>query len=620
MNNCRKEYIVRSNTWNLPWRSLAAGLTSVAGILFSVTGLAAQTPPALVYSTYLGGSGQDTANAVAADADGNTYVAGWYQGSNIVKLGPEGDLLWSIDFGGSREENIYDIAVDAAGFLYVAGYSFSPEFPAVNSVPPEFLLHHQGLFVSKLDPDGDIVFTAKMSGPSANGRVEDLAVDSQGFVYLLGFASAGDFPTWRAYQPVYKGSLELLVVKLDPSGSLVYSTYLGGGNIEWPGAIEADAQGNAYLTGYTYSADFPLARKLGMANPTVWRSQAFVTKLSPDGSALVYSTFLGGKGGSENASDLAVDAAGNVYVAGGTNSPDFPVWNGLQPVLKGTSDAFLVKLGPQPAYLYATYFGGSRDDFWSAIALGTDGRIHATGSTGSPDYPLAEPLDSECAPVDAAGRCEYDVVVTTLDPTLRDVHFSTYLGGSIPFGTNRAEEREGDIAVVGAGELYLVGGTYSADFPTVNAIQSTHGGGLEGAAADAFASKIRISTVFNRRPDCSAAVATPSSIWPPDGRQVPVAILGVTDPDGDPIALEVTRIFQDELTGSVPDAGGVETAAPWVRAGRMNTGDGRVYHLFFEALDPAGGSCKGEVKVCVPLQSGSTCRDGGARIDSTVPR
>jgi hypothetical protein len=459
-----------------------------------------------------------------------------------------------------------------------------------------------------------------MSGPSAAGRVEDLAVDSQGFVYLLGFTSVGDFPTWRALQPTFGGGLDLVVVKLDPNGSLVYSTYLGGSDTDWPGAIEADAQGNAYLTGYTHSSNFPLARKLAMPSPTVWRSQAYVTKLSPDGSTLVYSTFLGGKGGSENALDLAVDAAGNVYVAGATNTPDFPVRNALQPVLRGNGDAFLVKLSPQPALLYATYFGGSQDDWWNAIALGADGRIHATGVSRSPDYPLVEPLDGECAPVGASGGCSDDAIVTSLDPTLHDVLFSTFLGGSIPLGSNAADDVGADIAVDPAGDLHVTGITHTTDFPTANALQSTHGGGGPETPYDAFLSKIRISTVFNHPPDCSAATASPSSIWPPDRREVRISILGVTDSDGDPVTRKVTRIFQDELTGQLPDAGGLGTATPWVRADRISTGDGRVYHLFFEALDPAGRSCTGEVKVCVPLQSGGTCRDGGARIDSTVPR
>ena len=629
-----KEHTLRSNTRKIPWLGLAAGLTVMVGILFSAPGLAAQPAPAFVYSTYLGGSGSDLISAVAADTAGNTYVAGHTSSmdfpitygspapSFLVKLSPAGDLLWSTYFGGSRGENIYDIAVDPAGFIYMAGYSFSPEFPAVNSVPPEFLQHQQGFFVSKLDPDGDFVFTAKMSGPSAAGRVEDMAVDSQGFVYLLGFTSIGDFPTWRAIQPAFGGGqFDLLVIKLAPSGSLVYSTYLGGDNTEWPGAIEADAQGNAYLTGSTYSANFPLARQLAMPKPNVYRTQAFVTKLSPDGSAFVYSTFFGGKGGGEGGQDLAVDAKGNVYVSGGTGSPDFPVRNALQPVLRGSSDAFLVKLSPQPALLYATYFGGSQSESWESISLGADGRIHATGTTHSPDYPLVEPLDSECAPVEAYGGCRDDVFVTTLDPTLYEVLFSTYLGGSIPFGTNWADERGADIAVDPAGDLHVTGHTYTTDFPTVNALQSTHGGGVPESAVDGFVTKIRISTVFNRPPDCSAAMASPSSIWPADRRQVGIATRGVTDPDGDPLTLQVTRIFQDELsTSEPPDAGGLGTATPWVRADRMSSGDGRVYHLFFEARDPAGRSCTGVVKVCVPLQSGGTCRDGGARIDSTLPR
>jgi hypothetical protein len=125
----------------------------------------------------------------------------------------------------------------------------------------------------------------------------------------------------------------------------------------------------------------------------------------------------------------------------------------------------------------------------------------------------------------------------------------------------------------------------------------------------------------NRPPDCSAATASPSTIWPPDRRQVRISTLGATDPDGDPVTLKVTRILQDELfTARMPDAGSLGTAKPWVRADRMDNGDGRVYHLFFEAADPAGAKCTGEVKVCVPLQSGGTCRDGGARFDSTLPR
>lgn len=608
----------------------------LAAILSLPLAARAEVPPSFVFSTYLGGNDLDTSQAVATDASGNTYVVGvttspdfplteqtsppWYQESYILKLDPAGNLLWSTHFGGSRGETIYDIAVDANGFIYVAGYSYSPEFPSVNSVPPEFLRHHQGLFVSKLRPDGSLVFTAKMSGPSASGRAEDLAVDSQGFVYVLGIISTPDFPTWRAVQPSSTG-YDLVVIKLDPNGSLIYSTYLGGDSSEFAGAIEADAQGHAYVAGGTNSANFPLVRKLTMPSPTIWRSQAFLTKLSPDGSTLVYSTLLGGKGGSEAAHDLAVDAAGNVYLAGGTSSPDFPVRNALQPVLRGSADGFLAKLSPQPALLSATYFGGSQSDGWESISLGADGRVHVTGTTHSTDYPLVDPLDSECAPLESNGSCQDEISVTTLDPTLQEALFSTFLGGSIPLGTNRADERGADIVIDPHGDLHITGNTYTIDFPTVNELQSTHGGGEEGIAVDGLVSKIRISTVFNRPPDCSAATASPSSIWPPDRRQVRISTFGVTDPEGEPTTVAVTRIFQDEFpTAQVPDAGDLGTATPWVRADRTTSGDGRVYHLFFEARDPDGRSCTGVVKVCVPLQSGGTCRDGGPRLDSTLAR
>jgi hypothetical protein len=193
-----------------------------------------------------------------------------------------------------------------------------------------------------------------------------------------------------------------------------------------------------------------------------------------------------------------------------------------------------------------------------------------------------------------------------------------------------------DVAVTSSGQILLAGSTTSGaggafvlrlKGGTGEVISSMSLGGAYAVAAgpqgDAYVAGggfvARIKE--NRPPACSGATASPSAIWPPDRRQVRISTLGVADPDGDPVTLKVTRILQDELfTAHMPDAGSLGTAKPWVRADRMDNGDGRVYHLYFEARDPAGASCTGEVKVCVPIQSGGTCHDGGARFDSTLPR
>ncbi|HSN85131.1 MAG TPA: hypothetical protein VL025_00170, partial [Thermoanaerobaculia bacterium] len=164
-----------------------------------------------------------------------------------------------------------------------------------------------------------------------------------------------------------------------------------------------------------------------------------------------------------------------------------------------------------------------------------------------------------------------------------------------------------------AGFVSIVGSTISTDFPTVRAIQPSPPEGILNGFA------LRIAPT-NRPPDCSAAAAIPATLWPPNGRMVPVAIQGVTDLDGDPVTHRVTAIHQDEPLSKKgqPDASGLGTATPRLRAARAGSGDGRVYHIAFEATDPAGAACSGAVTVCVPHDQGKPgCGDGGALVDST---
>lgn len=297
-----------------------------------------------------------------------------------------------------------------------------------------------------------------------------------------------------------------------------------------------------------------------------------------------------------------MDATGRASLMWTTKTPNLPLTAPVQAGFGGGYDAFVLTLDPAGKVLLATYLGGAGDEIAGGIAVDRAGSLYLSGATWSTDFPVTRPLARPCTGNPICGNS--DAFLVHLGPPGSGVLESTLLGGS-------AGELGRDIALTSTG-VVAVGGTSSSDFPLVNASYPFATG------TDAFVSSL---TIFNHPPNCSAATASPSTIWPPDRRQVRISTLGVTDPDGDPVTLKVTRILQDELfTARMPDAGSLGTAKPWVRADRMDTGDGRVYHLFFEATDPAGASCTGEVKVCVPLQSGGTCRDGGARIDSTTPR
>jgi hypothetical protein len=257
---------------------------------------------------------------------------------------------------------------------------------------------------------------------------------------------------------------------IDP---LIYSTYLGGSGQDGGSAIAVDSAGNAYVTGYTASTNFPTMNPLQPANAGGF--DAFVTKLNPSGSALVYSTYLGGSGG-DSGSGIAVDSAGNVYVTGGTGSTDFPVTPGaFQTTYGGNGDAFVSKISATgSALVYSTYLGGSGiyGDSGSSIAVDSSGNAYVIGVTSSTDFPTMNPFQ----PAFGGGL---DAFVTKINPTGSALVYSTYLGGS-------GEDAGNGIAVDSAGNAYVTGLTRSINFPTMNPLQPTYGGG----DSDAFVAKI----------------------------------------------------------------------------------------------------------------------------------
>lgn len=290
-----------------------------------------------------------------------------------------------------------------------------------------------------------------------------VAVDSGGNALVVGTTWSMDFPKRNARYPSNRGSQDVFVTKFDPSGHVVYSTYLGGSEWDAGADIAVDAQGNAYVTGTTYSSNFP---KQNARYPKRWGAyDAFVTKFNPTGQIL-YSTYLGGHGG-DNGIGIATDRDGNAYITGLTNSSDFLTVNARYPKLRGWVDAFVTKFNASGQPIYSTYLGGSDNsqigpgnfEMGNDIAVDRDGNAYIAGVTDSSDFPHVNALYPSLNGLS-------DGFVTVLSSSGKDILFSTYLGGSSPFWGDDPSE---GIAVDAIGNIYVAGNTWSSDFPLVNA-------------------------------------------------------------------------------------------------------------------------------------------------------
>ena len=341
--------------------------------------------------------------------------------------------------------------------------------------------HARTLFI-----DPTLVYSTYFGGTGGSDGYA-IAVDSEGDIYVAGTAgtSAG-FPTVDPYQAVDYGN-DAFVAKFDPSGTkLLYSTFLGGSNaVLLVKGIAVDSTGSAYVAGTT-SPGFPIvnAYQTQFKGTGAGADQGFVTKFSPDGSSLEYSTYLGGSGNINQINALAIDSAGDAYVAGVTDSTDFPTTaQAFQSSLRGRGNAFVTELNPAGnGLVYSTYLGGSAFDAANAIAVDTTGDAYVAGSTNSTDFPLVHPFQSTNY-ASANGSTATTAFVAKLNAEGTALEYSSYLGGSGDDGAT-------GIAVDSAGNAYVTGATESTDFPTVNAYQSTNrdAEGLGGSSA--FVSKV----------------------------------------------------------------------------------------------------------------------------------
>ena len=377
-------------------------------------------------------------------------------------------LVYSTYLGGSSEEYGFAIERDQNGSVYISGFTTSSDFPLKN--PMQSSLSYSHGFVTKVMPDG---ITLDYSTYFGGGGPNSIAIDSAGNVYLTGHANSYDLPVKNAFQAQPAGNTEAFVTKLDITGALVYSTYLGGSYIDGGQGIKVDGMGQACVTGFTGSSNFPTKNPIqGQAGS--W--DIFVTKFSADGSTLIYSTFIGGSG-DDRGEYIALDSYGHAYVTGFTNSPNFPTLNPIQPYNGGGLDAFALKLAPDgQSFGYSTYLGGNGDDKGQGIVVDQSGQVFVSGYTRSTNFPTRNPFQ----PANAGGL---DVFLTKLKADGSDLVFSTYLGGS-------GDDYEGyfwfsncTLAVDQYGQAFIVGSTLSPDFPIINALQNSNAGGRDGFVA-----------------------------------------------------------------------------------------------------------------------------------------
>jgi uncharacterized protein (TIGR03437 family) len=490
--------------------------------------------PVITYATYFGTASADGAARVVADASGNAYIVGatdspgfpitpgstysvsvdgGLQGDvTVAKLSADGkQMIFTTHIGGGNTNWGVGIALDAAGDVYLTGLTASPDFPHTTDLTTDNILTNMNCFVTKLNPAANAIVYSTLIGGSNFDACHSVGVDSAGNAYVVGVTASTDFPTVNPFQSslqgssVYSYNADAFVAKLNPTGTkLLYSTYLGGLNADVATSVAVDAAGNAYVTGYTQSPNFPVTQGAfqpafggagGQFDSTYSSGDAFVVKMSPTGT-MVYSTYLGG-----NQDDagwgIAIDAQGNAYIGGSTMSKNFPTLNAFQATFGGlggetnptpfsvplnSGDGFITELNPTgTALVFSSYLGGSLDDQVIGIALDTAGNIWVTGHTLSQNFPVTpDGTQQTNAGDNGSGNLNVllgDAFLTGIGPS-HTIIFSTFLGGS-------SADWAGGVAVDGQGGVIIAGSTSSTNFPATQGAYQTNYGGTDILAAPA---------------------------------------------------------------------------------------------------------------------------------------
>ena len=455
----------------------------------------------LLASTYLGGSDSDRLTAIVLDSSGNVIVAGWSMSSDYFIYGgtaynANGDVvvtkltndlrvvLGSTFIGGSSDEKAFALAIDSSDNVFVTGYTYSTDYPMAGTPYDNSPNGYRDIFLTKLSNDlGNITASTYIGGANTQDVAYGIAIDSSDNVFITGYADGIiDYPTTAgAYDPTPKTTFwpyyETIVSKFSNDLSqLLASTYLSGNDPnevdEQKGkAITIDSSGNIYIVGYSGNADYPTTAG---AYDSSYNGgfDAVVSVLSNDLSSLIASTYIGSQG-NDVANGIALDTSGNIYITGYTNNSNYPVTTGA--TLKGARDIIVSKLSNNLKQLLASTVLGSRgNDRGYAIAVDSSDNVYVTGYAGNFDYPTTEGEYFNNA----------DVVVTKLDSNLSNILASRFLGGW-------DYEEASAIVLDSSNNIYIAGYTKSANYPTTSRAFEYY---YNGGSFDGFVSKLDLTT------------------------------------------------------------------------------------------------------------------------------
>lgn len=555
----------------------------IALILTSAACLFAQADRRLIFSTYHGGDRNDDAAAVAVDATGFIYVTGETESRDLThtpiggkpltlavskgyltKYSPGGkEVLWRLLIGGSSNTVPRALALDQEGNVFVAGSTQARDLPMKNPIQDRHTSNLAIAFLMKISPKGELLFSTLFGGDRAD-EPRVLAVDSTGSIYMAGRATSTTFPVRNALQPRLAGNDDGFIAKFTPDLKLAYATYLGGPGGDHIHSIAVGPDDSLYVVGESSSS--------GLATPDAYLRQmqpysSFAARISADGQALKYFTYLGWRSGYTVARAVAVDAAGQAWVGGDTTARQLPTSaSALQPAYAGGQrDGFLLRLSDSgDAANYFSYLGGSfsgptsLDETVFALRVDRRGHVHVAGQTSSSDFPRSRQLQAEHAGA-------FDAFALRFDPATGQVIYSTTWGGS--------KNDHAQAVALGPGEAVTIAGeSWSTDLPVAGAVQAKI-----GSSNDAFLAQMCEPFPF---------------AWTANSFQGEVEyVIG----GARPAAIEVE--VHTGCPQAFPVSVGPESSAPWLTA----AGDGQTLPMKLRLEVNPDGLAAGEHRATIRL-------------------